>query len=185
MEGKWLKNLHVALIVALVDLLGAFAAMGVAIYLLGKEKIFTLIPPGNASIGYLLLVEAIFTFILVSTVLFVKYRTVTSTTDGMLSNLTVALSIYICIRMAGPLSGGGINPTIAVAILTTDKMVGFTFANGIHFLPYVLGPLIGGTVAAGLLLVTEKLSPEEVEEEGETEEVEIEHPIAVAVQQQN
>lgn len=68
------------------------------------------------------MIEAFFTMVLVSMVLFVKYRRVSSTTDGMLSNLTVAIAIYVCIRMAGPLSGGGINPTIAISIIVTDAI---------------------------------------------------------------
>ena len=79
----------------------------------------------------------------------------------MLSNLTVALGIYICIRMAGPLSGGGINPTIALAILTTNRVVfpdDQRFQN-IFYVPYLVGPLLGGAVAAGLLVLTRKISP--------------------------
>ena len=64
--------------------------------------------------------EAFFTAVLVSTVLFVKYRRVSATTDGMLSNLTVAIAVFVCVRMAGPLSGAGLNPTIAIAIITSD-----------------------------------------------------------------
>jgi glycerol uptake facilitator-like aquaporin len=60
--------------------------------------------------------------IFVSTVLFVKYRRVSATTDGMLSNLTVAIALYVCVRMCGPLSGGGLNPSIAIAIITTDAV---------------------------------------------------------------
>lgn len=72
---------------------------------------------------YLLIVEAFFTMIFVSSVLFVKYRGVSSTSDGMLSNLTVAIALYVVINMAGPLSGGGVNPTIATAIITTDSIL--------------------------------------------------------------
>ena len=141
--------------------------MGIAITLLGKEKIFKLIPPDTNNtatvhnVFYLMYVEAVFTFLLVSTVLFVKYRSVTSTSDGMLSNLTVAIGIYICIKMAGPLSGGGINPTIALAILTTDKVANVIDDrwHAVFYVPYMLGPIIGGTIAAGLLLLTRKLSP--------------------------
>lgn len=102
--------------------------------------------------------------VLVSTVLFVKYRRVSATTDGMLSNLTVAIAVFVCVRMAGPLSGAGLNPTIAIAIISTDSI---SFAidenssnNGhmIFLIPYIIGPLIGGLAAAGILLLSSKIT---------------------------
>ena len=72
---------------------------------------------------YILLVEAFFTMIFVSIVLSVKYRRVSATSDGMLSNLTVAIGLYVVVRMAGPLSGGGVNPTIAMACISTGSFV--------------------------------------------------------------
>ena len=40
----------------------------------------------------------------------------------MLSNLTVAIAVFVCVSMAGPLSGAGLNPSIAIAIITTDSI---------------------------------------------------------------
>ena len=57
---------------------------------------------------------------MISTVLFVKYKKVSNTTDGMLSNLTVALAIYVCVSCAGPITGAGLNPTFALAMITSD-----------------------------------------------------------------
>jgi len=128
-EGKYKQNLKIACAVALVDLCGAFTAMAISIGMLGSDKTFTLVPPQvdrSVTFGYLmylLIVEAFFTMIFVSSVLFVKYRGVSSTSDGMLSNLTVAIALYVVINMAGPLSGGGVNPTIATAIITTDSIL--------------------------------------------------------------
>ena len=98
--------------------------------------------------------------ILVSTVLFVKYRRVAATTDGMLSNLTVAIAVFVCVRMAGPLSGAGLNPTIAIAIITTDAVsysIDSESSNNGHIIflvSYIVGPLLGGLVASGLLLLS-------------------------------
>lgn len=164
-EGKWRKNIKIALAIVVIDLLGAFAAMIVSIGLLGYLDTFSLIPPseeGNTSISYLLyltFVEGLFTAVLVSTILFVKYRRVSATTDGMLSNLTVAIAVYVCVRMAGPLSGAGLNPTIAIAIICTDRIT-YEFDNEsnkgelIYLVSYVIGPLIGAMFAAGLLALT-------------------------------
>jgi hypothetical protein len=135
--------------------------MIISVGMLGFDKTFTLVPakyrdtPNIGTLGYLLIVEALFTMIFVSTVLFVKYRRVSATTDGMLSNLTVAISLYVCVRMAGPLSGAGLNPSIAIAIIITDTISRDLMA----FLPsYILGPLLGGFLAAMLLKLSVKIS---------------------------
>ena len=162
-EGKYKQNFPVACSVAFVDLLGAFTAMFISIGMLGSDKTFTLIPPKEASnttfsyLMYLLVVEAFFTMIFVSTVLFVKYRRVSATTDGMLSNLTVAIGLFVVICMAGPLSGAGVNPTIAIAIITTDGLTHWFDANAsnkgyfVFLFSYILGPLIGGFLASLVL----------------------------------
>lgn len=85
MEGKFRKNFSIALIVMIIDILGAFTAMVISAGLLGSKNIFLLIPPGELNnlttsyFLYLLLVEAFFTMILVSIVLSVKYRRVSAT----------------------------------------------------------------------------------------------------------
>ena len=104
---------------------------------------------------YLLLVEAFFTMIFVSTVLSVKYRKVSATSDGMLSNLTVAIGLYVVVRMAGPLSGGGVNPTIGTASIITGAIIFNADGIGknvslIFLIPYIFGPLLGSLMAAGL-----------------------------------
>ena len=169
-EGKWRKNIGIALAVAIIDIVGAFIAMIVSIGLLGPKNTFTLVPPNekdNTSANYLLyilFVEAFFTMVLVSTVLFVKYRRVSSTTDGMLANLTVAIALYVCVRMAGPLSGAGINPSIAIAIISTDKIsysidpASSNDANLMFLIPYIFGPIIGGLVASLILILTQKFT---------------------------
>jgi glycerol uptake facilitator-like aquaporin len=123
-EGKWLKNLPIALLIMFVDLLGAFAGMGVSVAMLGINGTFKLYPPkdvnGETSVIGILFVESLFTFILVSTVLFVKYRKVASTTDGMLSNLTCAIAVFVSVSMSGPISGGGLNPSFGFALQLTD-----------------------------------------------------------------
>jgi glycerol uptake facilitator-like aquaporin len=118
----------------------------------------------------LLIVEAFFTMIFVSTVLSVKYRKVSATTDGMLSNLTVAIGLYVVVRMAGPLSGGGVNPTIGTATIITGAIIFNTddesgkYVSPIFLIPYIAGPLIGGMMAAGLSKLATRIYNEEEEE---------------------
>ena len=176
-EGKWRKNLFIALLVAAVDLLGAFTAMAISAGLLGKKNVFTLIPPGeinnytNSYLMYLLLVEAFFTMIFVSTVLSVKYRKVSATSDGMLSNLTVAIGLYVVVRMAGPLSGGGVNPTIGIASIVTGAIIfnydddSSKYVNPIFLVPYICGPLLGALMAAGISKLATRIYDEEEEDE--------------------
>ncbi len=176
MEGKWRNNLPIAIAVSAVDLLGAFTAMTISAGLLGEKNVFILIPPGEINnystsyLMYLLIVEAFFTMIFVSTVLSVKYRKVSATTDGMLSNLTVAIGLYVVVRMAGPLSGGGVNPTIGTATIITGAIIFNTddesgkYVSPIFLIPYIAGPLLGGLMAAGLSKLATRIYNEEEEE---------------------
>lgn len=128
-EGKWLANFKVALMYIIVDQLGAFLAMGVVIMMLGTDGIFSLMPPKSKkddsypSVLSVLFAEMLFTFVLISAVLFIKYRKVAATSDGMLSNLTVGLAVYVSASMSGPISGGGLNPTFAFALITTQSIL--------------------------------------------------------------
>jgi len=78
----------------------------------------------------------------------------------MLSNLTVGLAIYVTVSMAGPITGGGLNPTFGLTLITTDMMVKSLYperADAVHapfLLAYTVGPIIGGILAALLLKVT-------------------------------
>ena len=129
-EGKWLKNLPVALLIMFIDLCGAFAAMMISVAMLGENNVFKLVPPSlnktpptEPSVVGILFTEALFTYILVSTVLFVKYRKVSATTDGMLSNLTCALAVFVCVSMAAPITGAGLNPTFGLTLQVTNIVI--------------------------------------------------------------
>lgn len=175
--GRWRQNIRLALTIVIVDLLGSFAAMILSIWLLKVDGIFTLIPPESKknweSLFFLMGAEAYFTCILVSTVLFVKYRSVASTSDGMLSNLTVALGIWVCVKMAGSITGAALNPSFATAIIVVDSIVNALIGNEVEFvflISYIIGPLLGGAIAALLLIFTLKVTPKD-NEEGEGPEV--------------
>ncbi len=171
-EGKWRKNLPIALAFTIVDLLGAFTAILISAGLLGVKNIFILIPPGELNntttsyLLYLLIVEAFFTMILVSTVLSVKYRIVSATKDGMLSNLTCAICLYVVVRMAGPLSGAGLNPTIGLATISAGAIIfnnhdeSGKIVSPIFLIPYILGPLLGGLMAAGFSKLSTRIYDE-------------------------
>lgn len=125
-EARWKDNLPIALLIIVVDLMGAYAAMGICVAMLGPGGTVKLVPAEDvhddsvANIFQIMAEEALFTWILVSSILFIKYRKVAATHDGMLSNLTVGLAIYVCVSMAGPITGGGLNPTFGLSIITTN-----------------------------------------------------------------
>jgi glycerol uptake facilitator-like aquaporin len=112
--------------------------------------------------------EALFTWILVSSILFIKYRKVSATEDGMLSNVTVGLAIYVAVSMAGPITGGGLNPTFGLSLITTDMICKAYYpekSDPVHppfLFSYTIGPLIGGALAAMLVLLTQKITPEQI-----------------------
>jgi glycerol uptake facilitator-like aquaporin len=105
------------------------------------------------SLMYLLIVEAFFTMIIVSLVLQIKYRRAAA--DPTLNILTASIGVFISVSMAGPLSGAGLNPTIAIASISTGSIVfgeiaGEKLLSPIFLFPYIIGPLFGGTLAVGL-----------------------------------
>ena len=175
-EAKWLRNLPIMFLIIFIDLLGAFCAMGLSIAMLGEEGTFKLYPPvrdigGSFSVIGILFVESLFTWILVSTVLFVKYRKVSSSTDGMLSNLTCAIAVFVCVSMAGPISGAGLNPTFGSALQITDVILHAYYPDQSQkiypeYLPaYIFGPILGGCMAALMLHLTSYVTPDVVKEE--------------------
>lgn len=165
-EGKWSRNIGIACLIMVVDLMGAYAAMAISIAMLGVDGTFTLLPPIDkqteifSNIWFILICETLFTWVLVSTVLFVKYRKVAATQDGMLSNLTVALAIFVTVSMSSPITGGGLNPTFGLALISTDiisKEYHPEKLDPVHppfLISYTIGPLLGGILAAVMLLIT-------------------------------
>eukprot|EP00347_Sterkiella_histriomuscorum_P017936 403347415 len=173
-EARWCENLPIALIIVVVDLMGAYAAMAVCLAMQGVDGTFTLIPPSDhqssefSNVFIVMVEEALFTWILVSSILFIKYRKVSATEDGMLSNVTVGLAIYVAVSMSGPITGGGLNPTFGLALISTDILTKAYYpekTDPVHppfLVSYTIGPLIGGILAALLLLLTQKITPEAV-----------------------
>ncbi|CDW91031.1 aquaporin-like protein [Stylonychia lemnae] len=170
-EGRWCKNLFVAFFVIVVDILAAFTAMAVALAMLGVNGTFTLLPPQTkqlvdfGDIITVLFEETLFTWILVTSILFVKYRNVTATSDGMLSNLTVGLAIYVTVSMSGPITGGALNPTFGLALISTDIIAkGYYPEKTAPVIPeflisYTIGPILGGILAGLMLILTQKIAP--------------------------
>jgi len=103
-----------------------------------------------------LIIEAVFTFALCSVVLNVA---TTKKTDGnSYYGLAIGFTICAAAYAGGPVSGGAFNPAVGIGPILLDTING---GNSIgHLWLYIVGPLLGGAVAA---VVFKIVNPEEFE----------------------
>src|SRR5919109_559269 len=123
---------------------------------------------------YAMGIEALLTFFLVTTVL----HTAVSGKAGPMAGWAIGTTLAIAILVGGPLTGASLNPARTFG----PAAVAGTARDGMMYLIYFLGPLLGSAIAVGAyrLLATEESGPEmeaipEVEDtavEEEDEEVE-------------
>jgi len=96
------------------------------------------LPTSAASIGTVLVIEAIVTFFLVLTIVSVATD---SRVPKATAGLAVGFTLTACVLIAGPLSGGAVNPARALGpMLVAGRFDGMW--------AYVVGPLVGGALAA-------------------------------------
>lgn len=130
----------VAGIYMLSQCLGAFLASE-AFYLLFKSIPH---PKPLASIGLFeaLLIEIIFTFIFVATIL-------TVTSEKLVGNhvygLVIGLTLTGIIFAGGEVSGGAFNPAIGIGQILIDTFKGGSSLNTLWI--YIVGPMTGGALA--------------------------------------
>jgi MIP family channel proteins len=103
---------------------------------------------------YALGVEALLTFFLVNTVL----HTAVSGKGGPMAGWAIGTTLAIAILAGGPLTGASLNPARTFG----PAAVAGTVANGMMYLVYFAGPLLGSALAVGLfkLLNTAEPAPE-------------------------
>jgi MIP family channel proteins len=96
------------------------------------------LPGGGVSTLTVFVIEAVVTFFLVLTIVSVATDPrVPKATAG----LTVGFTLAVCVLIAGPLSGGAVNPARALGpMLVAGEFDGLW--------AYVLGPVLGGVAAA-------------------------------------
>lgn len=118
-------------------------------------------------------VEALLTFFLVTTIL----HTAVAGKAGPMAGWAIGLTLAIAILAGGPLTGGSLNPARTFG----PAAVAGQATNGMMYLVYFLGPLLGAALAVGLyrLLATDELAPDyeaipDMESALEDEEEEIE-----------
>jgi aquaporin Z len=154
----------------LVQLLGGFAAALVAFAVTGLS--FTPAPTADFLVS--LMVEILFTFALASVVLHVA---ATDDTEGnQYYGLAIGLTVMAAAFAGGPISGGVYNPAVAVGPLLLD--IGNIGSNLGKLALYIIGPLMGGALAATVYRVSkreeEELVPEVARETDEALEEEVE-----------
>jgi aquaporin Z len=103
---------------------------------------------------YALGVEALLTFFLVTTVL----HTAVAGKAGPLAGWAIGTTLAIAILAGGPLTGASLNPARTFG----PAAVAGTARDGMLYLVYFLGPLLGSAIAVGAyrLLETEASGPE-------------------------
>lgn len=132
-------NWGVMLAYWIVQLLGGIVAAALIVYFLGTES------GVGASVGSLtnsqpwkaVLLEAILTFFLVITVLIVTRNPMLAIAAGLAIGLVLTFDILV----AGPLTGGSMNPARSLGPALFSGNIGTYWI-------YVVGPLLGALVAA-------------------------------------
>ena len=140
-RGKIKKQLVLGYIIS--QLIGAFLAASILLFL---TNTFIPQPSLDFSILQVILVEILFTFTLAYTVLTVA--TSKKLEGNHIYGIAIGLALMVGAFAAGPISGGVLNPAVALSTLILQLFLGAThFTNMII---YIIAPLIGG-ILAGLL----------------------------------
>ena len=105
------------------------------------------LPADGVSVLTVLVVEALVTFFLVLTIVSVATD---SRVPKAAAGLTVGFTLGVCVLIAGPLTGGAVNPARALGPMLVSGRFDGVWA-------YVLGPVVGGALAA--LLYARFLQP--------------------------
>ncbi len=139
-RGK-LPSLARIVMYILFQIAGAFIAA--TIYFAVKGSVF-LPAPSTPDVFITLLVEILFTFLLVSVILHVA--TAEETQGNHYYGIAIGFTLMAIAFAGGPISGGVYNPAVAIGpILFDAKNISGHLQNlGI----YIAGPVIGGALAA-------------------------------------
>ena len=107
-----------------------------------------------------MIVEVVLTFFLVNSIL----HTAVAGKAGQFAGLAIGLTLVMCILAGGPLTGASLNParTFGIALFSSPS-----FADAYTYLIYLMGPLVGSTLAVILFnfLNSGKAEMEEAKEE--------------------
>jgi aquaporin Z len=129
------------------QLAGALGAALTVRALLGQT--FTLAPAEGFSAPRAIAVEALYTFALCLVVL--NVATIQKTKGNSFYGLAIGFTIVVAAFAGGPLSGGAFNPAVGLGPIVVHTLFGDGTLGNLWI--YLVGPLLGGTVAAGAFAV--------------------------------
>ena len=110
------------------------------------DQTFTIAPAATASPGVAVLVEALYTALLALVVLNTAARE--SVKGNSYFGLAIGFTIVIAAFAGGPISGGAFNPAVATGAIVIDALCGAGSLGNLWL--YLVGPLAGGVVGAGI-----------------------------------
>jgi aquaporin Z len=126
------------------QLLGAIGA-AVVFYIIFKSAMAPVsYNPGFSSNMKPLMIELLFTFILVLVILNMYIPTKAS--GSSYYGLAIGVTVIACILATGPLSGGALNPASTLGPMFIDAATGGSSLNNAWF--YLVGQFAGGALAA-------------------------------------
>jgi aquaporin Z len=129
---------------------GALAAALIVRAITGHT--FAPAPASSTSALAALLVEFLFTFALALVVL--NVATSSRTQGNSYYGLAIGFTVMVGAFAGGPISGGAFNPAVALGPTLVDALLGSgTFG---HLWLYLLGPFLGGIVAALVFRIQER-----------------------------
>jgi aquaporin Z len=131
------------------QLAGAITA-ALATYVVTGQTL-TVAPADSASTLAALLVEVLFTFALALVVLNVAASA--KTKGNSFYGLAIGFTITAGAFAGGPISGGAFNPAVGTGPILVQAVIGG--GSLAHLWLYLVGPLAGGTLAAGVFAVQE------------------------------
>jgi aquaporin Z len=129
------------------QIIGSISAAAVVYVVMGRT--FAPAPGPGASASGALLIEILYTTALCLVVL--HSATAPQTTGNSFYGLAIGFTVTAAAFAGGPISGGAFNPAVGIGpILTAALLGGGALAN---LWLYLVGPLVGGVLAAGLYRV--------------------------------
>ena len=129
---------------------GAVAAALVVYAILGRT--FAPAPGATATVTGALMIELLYTFALALVVL--NSAVAVKTLGNSFYGLAIGFTIVVAAFAGGPISGGAFNPAVGLGpILVNALLGGGTVAN---LWIYLVGPLVGGALAAGVFGLQEQ-----------------------------
>ena len=124
------------------QVLGALVAALAVQFITGHT--FAPAPGEGVAAAPALLIEFLFTFALCLVVL--NSATAKKTTGNSFYGLAIGFTIVVAAFAGGPISGGAFNPAVGIGSTIVNAMSGA--GSYTHLWLYLVGPLLGGVVAA-------------------------------------